>query len=116
MNSLKASNQITNYMDPNLDHSIYATIKRIIKPYVVQVGDIGIYQDVLTIDTINDGTHSLKCDIYIKIKAIAVYDNLIEVEVVDTFTLNTSQTDVKKLIDANIPKYIKPKYIKWEVK
>ena len=116
MNSLKALNQITNYMDPNLDHSIYATIKRIIKPYVVQVGDIGIYQDVLTIDTINDGTHSLKCDIYIKIKAKAVYENLIEVEVVDTFTLNTSQTDVKKLIDANIPKYIKPKYIKWEVK
>jgi hypothetical protein len=103
-------------MDQNLNDSVFGAIKRCIKPQVVKVGDIGIYQDVLTIDTINDGTHSLKCDIYIKIQAVAVYENLIEVLVLDTFTLNTSQTDVKKLIEANIPKYIKPKYIKWEIK
>lgn len=103
-------------MEPSVDNKFFNTIKNLIKPHTVQVGDVGIYQDVLTIDTINDGTHSLKCDIYIKVKAKAVYDNLIEVEVIDTFTLNTSHTDVRKLIDANIPKYIKPKYIKWEVK
>lgn len=82
----------------------------------ISVGDKGVYQDVLTIDTINDGTNSLKYDIYIKVSAKAVYENLIEIEVLDVFTLNTSNTDVKCLIEANIPKYIKPKYIKWEIK
>jgi hypothetical protein len=103
-------------MDPKFEQNIITAIRKALKPHKISVGDIGIYQDVLTIDTINDGTHSLKCDIYIKIKAIAVYDNLVEVEVLDTFTLNTSQTDVENLIKANIPKYIKPKYIKWELK
>ena len=103
-------------MDPKFEQNIITIIKKTLKPHKIKVNDVGIYQDVLTIDTINDGTHSLKCDIYIKIKAIAVYDNLVEVEVLDTFTLNTSQTDVENLIKANIPKYIKPKYIKWEVK
>jgi hypothetical protein len=103
-------------MDPKFEQNIITIIKKALNPHKIKVNDVGIYQDVLTIDTINDGTHSLKCDIYIKIKAIAVYDNLVEVEVLDTFTLNTSQTDVENLIKANIPKYIKPKYIKWEVK
>lgn len=103
-------------MDPKLDQSVLATLKRYFKPYKVEVGDVGIYQDVLTIDTINDGTHSLKCDIYVKVKATSVFENLVEVEVMDTFTLNTSQTDVQNLIKANIPKYIKPKYIAWQKK
>lgn len=104
------------YMDPKLEQKIQTLFNKLLKQHKVNVGDVGVYQDVLTIDTINDGTHSLKCDIYVKVKAIAVYDNLIEVETMDIFTLNTSQTNVENLIKANIPKYIKPKYIKWEVK
>lgn len=82
----------------------------------VCVGDIGIYQDVLSISTINDGTHSLNYDIYAKVKALAIYKNLIEIEIIDVSTLNACNADVKALIDANMPKYIKPKYVKWGIK
>jgi hypothetical protein len=100
-----------------LDQDVVSYLNNLFKKKKpICVGDKGIYQDVLTVDTINDGTHSLKYDIFIKISAKAVYENLIEIEVIDTFTLNTSNTDVQSLIKANIPKYIKPKYIKWEVK
>jgi hypothetical protein len=101
----------------DLDQDPFSMIKKFFaKKPEIRVGDVGIYQDVLTVDTINDGTHSLKYDIYIKVSAKAVYENLIEIDVIDVFTLNASNTDVKTLIEANIPKYIKPKYIKWEVK
>lgn len=96
---------------------LFENIKRLFKrKKPICVGDIGIYQDVLCISTINDGTHSLNYDIYAKIKALAIYDNLIEIEIIDVTTLNACNEDVKTLIDTNMPKYIKPKYIKWEVK
>jgi hypothetical protein len=86
------------------------------KKRVISVNDIGIYQDVLTIDTINDGTHTLKYDIYAKVRAKAIYENLVEIEILDVITLNSCNQDIKGLVDANMPKYIKPKFIKWEVK
>lgn len=86
------------------------------KKQPIRVGDIGIYQDVMTVNTINDGNHSLYYDIYAKISAVAIYHNLIEIKVIDVFTFNPSSHDVKELIDSNMPKYIHPKYIKWEVK
>ena len=104
-------------IDKKSDLNIYEMIKKILgKTPKIHVGDVGIYQDVLTIDTINDGTHSMKYDIYIKVKAIAVYSNLVEIEIIDEFILNTSNHDVEALVKRNIPKYIKPKYIQWEEK
>jgi hypothetical protein len=85
------------------------------KKRVIKKGDIGIYKEVLTISTINDGTHTLYYDIYTKVKAIAVYDNLVEIEVLDVMTLNSCNQDITNLINSNMPKYIKPKYIKWEL-
>jgi hypothetical protein len=99
------------------DILLFENIKKLFKPKKpISVGDIGIYQDVLTVNTINDGTHSLNYDIYAKVKALAIYDNLIEIEIIDVTTINACKEDVKNLIDSNMPKYIKPKYIKWEVK
>ena len=86
------------------------------KPRVIRVGDVGIYQDVLTVNTINDGTHSLYYDIYAKVKALAIYENLVEIEVLDVVTLNSCNQEIKSIIDTNMPKYIHPKYIKWEIK
>ena len=85
------------------------------KKRVVKKGDIGIYKDVLTISTINDGTHTLYYDIYAKVEAVGVYENLVEIKVIDVMTLNSCNQDITNLINANMPKYIKPKYIKWEV-
>ena len=99
------------------DIVLFDNIKQLFKrKRQINVGDIGIYQDVLSISTLNDGTHSLNYDIYAKIKALAIYENLIEIEIIDVTTLNACNDEVKTLIDANMPKYIKPKYIKWEIK
>lgn len=86
------------------------------KKRVIKAGDTGIFQDVFTIDSINDGTHPLKCDIYAKVKAIAIYDNLIEIEIINILTLNSCNDNIKEVITSIMPKYVKPKYIKWEVK
>ena len=92
-------------------------IKRLlIRPNTVKVGDIGIYQDVLSINTLNDDTHSLNYDIYAKVRALGIYKNLIEIEIIDVTILNACNEDVETLIDTNMPKYIKPKYVKWELK
>ena len=99
------------------DFNLFDNIKKTFQPKrIISVGDIGIYQDVLTIDTIDDGTHTLKYDIYAKVRAKAIYENLVEIEVMDVITLNSCNQDIKGLVDANMPKYIKPKYVKWEVK
>lgn len=99
------------------DIVLFDNIKQLFKrKRQINVGDIGIYQDVLSISTLNDGTHTLNYDIYAKIKALAIYENLIEIEIIDVTTLNACNDEVKTLIDSNMPKYIKPKYIKWEIK
>jgi len=96
---------------------LFEQIKNYFRPKrVVKVGDVGIYQDVLSLDTFNDATHTLKYDIYAKIRALAVFDNLVEVEILDMTTLSPCNQDIKTIIDISIPKYIKSKYVKWEVK
>lgn len=82
----------------------------------VKVGDLGIYQDVLTVKTNNVETSSLYYDVFVKIKAVAVYMNLVEIEVIDVFTINASNQNITELLNCNIPKYIHPRYIKWEIK
>jgi hypothetical protein len=99
------------------DIVLFDNIKKLFKKKKqINVGDIGIYQDVLSLNTLNDGTHTLNYDIYAKVKALAIYENLIEIEIIDVTTINACKEDVKTLIDSNMPKYIKPKYIKWEIK
>lgn len=91
--------------------------KNLFKPkYIVKVGDVGIFRNVFTFDTLNDDNHAVKYDVYLKLRAINVYDGLIEVEVIDVYTVNTCNQDIRTLIDSTIPKYVNPKSIKWEVK
>lgn len=100
------------------DQEIYLweSFKNLFKPKrKIKKGEIGIYQDVLNINTLNDGTHSMNYDMYVKVRAVSVYQNLVEIEVLDVMTTNSHHKEVEQLVDANIPKYIKPKYIKWEL-
>lgn len=85
------------------------------KKRIVRVGDVGIYKDVLSINTTNDGSHTMYYDIYAKVKAVGIYDNLIEVEVIEISTFNACSDDIMNLINSNMPKYIKPKLVKWEI-
>ena len=104
--------------NPTLEDLFFDKLREIfkLKKKRISVGDLGVYQDVLSIDTINDGTHSLKYDIYTKVKAIAIYENLVEIEIIEISTINSCNQDVRELIDKNMPKYIHPKYIRWEIK
>lgn len=81
----------------------------------INVGEIGVYKDVLSTSTINDGTHTVYYDYFAKVRAKAIYDNLIEIEIISVDAMNSCNEEIKKLIDSNIPKYINPKYVKWEV-
>jgi hypothetical protein len=81
----------------------------------IKVGQIGIYQDVLTLLSHNDGSTPVRHDFYVKVKAIGVYGNLIEIEVIDFYSFNTIGDDFKRLIENNIPKYVLTKHIKWAV-
>ena len=92
-------------------------IKSLFKPKrVIKVGDIGIFRNVFTFDTLNDDNHAVKYDVYMKVKAVGVYDELVEIEVMDVYTVNTCNQDIKTLIDSTMPKYVYPKSIKWEEK
>ena len=82
----------------------------------IRIGELGIYQDALTIDMANDGVHTSRYTTFVKVKAVGIYDNLVEVEVVEITIMNSCNTHVDELIRANMPKYINPKYIKWEIK
>jgi len=82
----------------------------------VNTGDIGIYQDVLTIKTNNVETSSLYYDVFVKVSAEAVYQNLVEIKILDVFTINASNQNISELVNANIPKYINPNHIKWKLK
>ncbi len=102
-------------MQKDQEIMLWESIKNWFKPKrKVKRGDIGIYQDVLNVNTLNDGTHSMNYDMYIKVRAVAVFQNLVEIEVIHVMTTNSHHNEVKDLVNANIPKYIKPKYVKWE--
>ena len=82
----------------------------------VSVGDIGIFRNVFTFDTLNDDNHAVKYDVYMKVRTIAVFTGLVEVEILDVYTVNTCNQDIKTLIDSTKPKYVNPDSIRWEVK
>lgn len=86
------------------------------KKQTVQVGQLGIYRDVVIIDTLNDGNKSIKYEFFVKVKAVGVYDKLVEIEVLDISTSNTCNQSVFDIVQDNIPKYIDPKLIKWELR
>lgn len=100
------------------DISLLDKIKMLLglKKRIINSGDIGVYQELLTVNTQNEATHSLYYDIYFKVRAKAVYDDLVEIEIVDTVILNSCSDEIKTLIDTNTPRYIHQKFIKWENK
>ena len=82
----------------------------------ISVDDIGVYKYIFLMDTVNEASHSHKYNIFTKIKAVHVYDELVEAELVD-FHVNEPMTeDVLAVIKKNFPKYINPKLIQWEIK
>ena len=102
-------------MDVNNDFDLVEYIRSFFKKKrLIKVGDIGIYKDVLTINTLNKSTHDLFYDYYAKVKVVAVYNNMVETERLDLTILNANNQEINSLIEAQIPKYLHPNYIQWE--
>ena len=99
------------------DISVFQQLKKYFKKTKdVAVGDIGIYQYIWSIDTYHDTTHSIKYDVFAKVKALEVYDNLIEIQLLNLKITDFAPTEVTDLITKNFPMYINKKHVKWQIK
>jgi len=86
------------------------------KKLKLEVGSVGIYRYIFIMDTINEQSHSHRYNIYAKIKALAIYESVIEAELVDLHINEPMTDDVLTIIKKNFPKYVDPVLVRWEIK
>jgi hypothetical protein len=85
------------------------------KKHVLNRGQLGVYHDKLAFDTYNNSADSLRHNIYVKVKIVEVYDQLVEIEVLDFTVSDSASEDVINLVKHNMPKYVNPKMVKWQM-
>jgi len=78
-------------------------------------GQVGIYHYIWATDTIHEDSHGMKYDIYAKVKIAEIYKDLVEVESVDIKINDSASQEVINIIKNNFPKYVNPKYVKWQL-
>jgi hypothetical protein len=81
----------------------------------LKIGDVGIYHDVLTYYNQNDTGDAVKHNVFTKVRIIAIYQDLVEVEVLDTELSDSVHPCVAELAKTNISKYVSPKNVKWQI-
>lgn len=81
----------------------------------LKVGDVGIHHDVLTYYNQNDTGDAVKHNVFTKIKIIAIYQDLVEVEVLDVELSESVHPCIGELARTNISKYVNPANVKWEL-
>lgn len=81
----------------------------------INKGQLGVYHDVWSMATSNESLHTTKYDIFVKVKAVEVYDNLIEVTVEDLQVSESVNQDIVNIIKSGLPKYVVPKNVKWTI-
>jgi len=82
----------------------------------IRVGDLGIYHEMLNFTTIANIHNAVSYDVFIKVKVLEVYDNLVEVEVLDVNISSSVSEDVSNFVKHESIKYLKPKDVKWKIK
>jgi|TARA_R110000868_G_scaffold336400_2_gene597217 hypothetical protein len=85
------------------------------KKITLYKGQLGVYQDKLAFYTYNEASDIIKHNIFIKVRIIEVYDQLVEVEVLDMTISDSANEDIINLIKNNMPKYVNPKIVKWQI-
>jgi len=78
-------------------------------------GQLGVYQDKLAFYTQNDSADVIKHNIFIKVRILEVYEQLVEIEVLDMTISDSANEDIINLIKNNMPKYVNPKIVKWQI-
>lgn len=82
----------------------------------VKKGYYGVYHYTLAMYANTEAIHNVKYDIFVKVKALYVYDDLVEVEVVGEPTITESITpEFASIIRNSVPKYLDPKKVKWQI-
>lgn len=85
------------------------------KPPVLQKEQLGIYHYVWMCDTLLEDSHGLKYDVYAKVKIVEIYQDLVEIQEIDIKINDSASVDVINMIKNNFPKYVNPKYVKWQI-
>lgn len=102
---------------PNYDITIIDKIRKFFKkPRIVKAGDVGIFHEIILIKTYTDISHDMTYDVYAKVKAIEVYENLVEVQPIDIKVADSVSQDVVNIVNNNFPKYINPSQVNWVIK
>lgn len=85
------------------------------KPQIKE-GSYGVYHYTLSMYANTEALHNVKYDIFVKVKALVVYDKLVEVECVGEPTINESITpEIASIIRTSVPKYLDPDKVKWQI-
>lgn len=97
----------------NDDVVLFSKIRALFrKKRKVKVGDLGVYHDICGYIPLGS-TRNIHYDVYIKVKAVEVYENLVEVEVLNV-KIQESEDMCNFIKEDNI-KYLKPSDVQWQV-
>lgn len=77
-------------------------------------GQLGVYHDKLAFCIENDGSDVIKHNIYVKVKIVEVYNQLVEIEVMDFGISDSASQEIINLVKNNMPRFVNPKLIKWQ--
>src|ERR1035437_411635 len=80
----------------------------------VNDGDLGVFEDTLTFTSIGNTSRAVHYDIFVKVKCIQSYDDLVEVEVLDVTISESASEDTCKFIKHDNLRYLKPSKVKWQ--
>jgi hypothetical protein len=84
------------------------------RKHPIKKGQLGVYHDKLAFDTYNNGSDSLRHNIFVKVKILEVYDQLVEIEVLDFTVSDSASDDIINIVKHNMPKFVDPKMVKWQ--
>jgi hypothetical protein len=103
-------------MENSSENNLFVKISNIFRKQIkLEKGQLGVYHDKLAFYTETDGSDVIKHNIFIKVRIIEVYDNLVEIDVLDFTISDSASQDIINLVKNNMPKYLNPKMVKWQL-
>ena len=86
------------------------------KKQKIQKGDLGVILDVLQIHTQDNTADAIKHNVFIKIEVLEVYEDLVEVKIVDVIMSDSANECVVDLVKNGLSKFMTTKNVKWQIK
>lgn len=103
-------------MDKSKEETIIDKLSNLFKKQItLRKGQLGVYHDKLAFYTENEGSDNIKHNIYVKVKIVEIYYQLVEIEVIDFTISDSASNDIINLVKNNMPKYVNPNIVKWQI-